>query len=324
MFQFIIYLRAICAVIITNAHYEEIYPISIVANGGLLGDVLFFAISGYCLYNIKTDFVQWYGKRILRIYPEVWIITLIYLVLGFYSAGSILEFVKLMIYPTYYHFVASIMILYIIYYVLICILKKHNQNPAKLLKLYMITILVIYIVVYLVVYDKSFYHIDSVYEPAIRFLFLESMLLGAWFREKGMQVTQKRPPHGWVAVLVCFVLYFASKMVFSRYRIFASYQILNQLLLFLLLFFVFKTFAGLEAEYKKLPKILQTLGKNISTITLEIYLVQYALIPRLNILRFPFNFIIVTVGIWGTAMALHWITDNMIVCVRKAFDRKEG
>ena len=59
MFQFIVYLRAICAMVITNAHYEEIYPVSIIANGGLLGDVLLFSISGYCLYNIKTDFIRW-------------------------------------------------------------------------------------------------------------------------------------------------------------------------------------------------------------------------------------------------------------------------
>lgn len=46
-FIFIIVLRALSALIITNSHYNNIYPLEIIANGGLLGDVLFFAISGF-------------------------------------------------------------------------------------------------------------------------------------------------------------------------------------------------------------------------------------------------------------------------------------
>lgn len=41
-----------------------------------------------------------------------------------------------------------------------------------------------YLLVYTFAYDKSYYHIDTVREPMIRFLFFESMLLGAWFRQK--------------------------------------------------------------------------------------------------------------------------------------------
>ena len=322
MFQFIVYLRAICAVVITNAHYENIYPVSIIANGGLLGDVLFFAISGYCLYNIKTDFVRWYGKRILRIYPGVWIITAIYLLLGFYHAESGAAVGRLMIYPTYYHFVASIMVLYIIYYVLIVISKKY-ENRTRLLEIYMLAVAVLYTVLYIFVYDRSYYHIDSVYEPMIRFLFLESMLLGAWFREKGKKFTEKGHWYDWGAAAVCFVVYFASKLIFSRFEAAAQYQIINQAVLFILLFLLFKAFAGMEQYYQMLPKIFQMLAKNISAITLEIYLVQYALIPRLNIGGFPLNFIIVTGGIWASAMALHYVSDTLKAVVVKAVGRKE-
>lgn len=322
MFQFIVYLRAICAVVITNAHYENIYPVSIIANGGLLGDVLFFAISGYCLYNIKTDFIRWYGKRILRIYPGVWIITAIYLLLGFYHAESGAAVGRLMIYPTYYHFVASIMVLYIIYYVLIVISKKY-ENRTRLLEIYMLAVAVLYTVLYIFVYDRSYYHIDSVYEPMIRFLFLESMLLGAWFREKGKEFTEKGHWYDWGAAAVCFIVYFVSKLIFSRVEAAAQYQIINQAVLFILLFLLFKAFAGIEQYYQKLPKIFQLLAKNISTITLEIYLVQYVLIPRLNIGGFPLNFIFVTGGIWISAMVLHYISDTLIAVAVKAVNRKE-
>ena len=56
MIFFITFLRAFAACIITNSHYTGVYPLEIIANGGLIGNVLFFAVSGYCLANIKTNF----------------------------------------------------------------------------------------------------------------------------------------------------------------------------------------------------------------------------------------------------------------------------
>ena len=308
--------------VITNAHYENIYPISIVANGGLLGDVLFFAISGYCLYHIKTNFIRWYCKRVLRIYPAVWIITVVYLLLGFYRVGSAAEVGRLMIYPTYYHFVASIMVLYIIYYVLVVISKKY-ENRSQLLGIYMLTVASLYFVIYFFAYDRSYYHIDSVYEPMIRFLFLESMLLGAWFREKGKKITEKGHWYDWPAVALCFVVYFVSKLIFGQFEFTVQYQIINQVVLFTLLFLLFKAFAGLEQYYQKLPKMFQKIGENISMIALEIYLVQYALIPRLNIGDFPLNFIIVTGGIWASALVLHYVSDILTKIAVKAVNREE-
>lgn len=85
MIWYVTVLKALAACLITNSHYEGIYPLSIFANGGLLGDVLFFSVSGFCLYNIPKKFLPWYGKRIFRIYPAVWMITILYLLLGFYD-----------------------------------------------------------------------------------------------------------------------------------------------------------------------------------------------------------------------------------------------
>ena len=41
MFHFIVLIRALAAMIITNAHYTGVYPTNLIANGGLLGDVCF-------------------------------------------------------------------------------------------------------------------------------------------------------------------------------------------------------------------------------------------------------------------------------------------
>lgn len=42
MIVFITWLRCLAAMLITNAHYTGIYPTDLIANGGLIGDVLFF------------------------------------------------------------------------------------------------------------------------------------------------------------------------------------------------------------------------------------------------------------------------------------------
>lgn len=46
---FIDLLKALAAVLITNSHLADVWPISAIASGGMLGNVLFFAVSGYCL-----------------------------------------------------------------------------------------------------------------------------------------------------------------------------------------------------------------------------------------------------------------------------------
>ena len=66
----IAWLRILAMILITNSHFGGIYPKSSMAFGGLLGNIIFFAVSGYCLADIKEPFGKWYPKRLLRIYPK--------------------------------------------------------------------------------------------------------------------------------------------------------------------------------------------------------------------------------------------------------------
>ncbi len=90
MVFFITFLRAIAAMIITNSHYTGVYPIDIIANGGLFGDVIFFAVSGFCLFKKGTfrDGPKWYLKRVVRCYVAPVIITAVYLLLGLYEVPN--------------------------------------------------------------------------------------------------------------------------------------------------------------------------------------------------------------------------------------------
>lgn len=303
MIFFITVLRALAACLITNAHYTGVYPTDIIANGGLVGDVLFFAVSGYCLYNIKVSFPKWYGKRIVRCYLPVLLITALYMALGFYSLSEH-SFAWWYIYPTYYHFVASIIILYIPYYIIIKIPQLRKRIP-----LIMLGVFVVYLVVYIFIYDKSYYHIDTVREPMIRFLFMESMLLGAWFRQNDAKIRNQLKWYLPVILVVTVIMYFASKLLFARVEAISALQIINQVLIFVLLYFILRVFAGLDEKLNRFPKIIKNILGYLAQITLEIYVVQYVIIEQLrSVFGFPLNWFLLTATILLAATILHYIT----------------
>ena len=268
--------------------------------GGLLGDVIFFAVSGFCLYNIKDNFINWYKKRIIRIYPKVWIITIIYLLIGFYTFEK-MNIIQYFIYPTYYHFIASIIILYIFYYLIIKI-EVLRQNIPKL----MIGTFIIQLIIYIFFYNKTYYHIDVVREPMIRFLFFEAMLLGTYFRINKEKYMNKNNKINWVILLISMLTYFISKLIFSKIESISILQITNQYILIFTLYYILKCFAGIDYKLEKMPNKLKKIIEYIAKITLEIYLVQYPIIPLLaDKMPFPINWIIITGLILILATLLH-------------------
>lgn len=261
-------------------------------------------------------FYKWYFKRFIRIYIPVWLITIFYLLIGSYNLSSDRNIFWWLIYPTYYHFVASIILLYIPFYFCMrteCI-KKH-------LGTLMLGIFMIAIVLYISLYDKSYYHIDTVREPMIRFLFFESMLLGAWFRHNDINYRNK--PILVPATLSCifFIIYFASKILFSRNSSYSDFQIINQVILFILLYFIFRLFAGLDGRIEQLPVGLKKIIGFIANLTLEVYLVQYVLIEYIRpLFGFPLNWIALTTTIILVAYILHLICRPVLTFLSRQFD----
>ena len=304
---FITFLRALAACLITNSHYTGVYPSDIIANGGLIGDIIFFAVSGYCLYNVRHSFPRWYGKRIVRCYLPVFLITAVYIALGAYSlsSGSVFGY---FVYPTNYHFVASIIVLYIPFFFVmkIDVLKKH-------ILWVMGAVFAAFVIVYFVFYDRSYYHIDAVQEPMIRFLFFESMLLGAFFRQNDKRY---RNDFKWwvpVAFVISCGVYFASKILFSRRSALSGLQILNQLVIFSLLYFAFRLFASLDSALERMPSYAKKIVTYVSEITLEIYVVQFVIIEAIRPhLTFPLNWFAITASILAAATLLHYAVRGIL------------
>lgn len=315
MIFFITVLRALAACIITNSHYVGVYPTDLIANGGLFGDVIFFAVSGFCLTNVKNSFPKWYGKRLVRVFPAVFIISTIYIMLGIHEFQPSLQgVIDSFILPVKYHFVSSIILLYIPFYVVM----KVQKLRANLLKIGGLTALV-WLAIYIFVYDKSYYHIDTVREPMIRFLFFFAMLLGAYFKDNLEKYRNKKSIISWVLLPVLFVMYFASKLIFSRVDSISSLQIVNQIILFALLTVTFRCFMSIDSWLENLPKWIKAVITFISGITLEIYLVQIGIIDKLNLLPFPLNWLLITSVIVLLAFILNKISSIVQKRLVKSF-----
>ena len=313
IFLFIVLMRALAAILITNAHYTGVYPTDMIANGGLLGNVIFFSVSGFCLANTTGSFPKWYLKRFIRIYTPAWIITLIYIVLGAYVIRSGLDVAKFFIWPTHWHFIASIILLYIPLFFVSKYLEMNRKNYCILA----LVVLTLQLGLYFTVYDRSYYHIDTVVEPMIEFLFFQSMLLGLHYRWRcNNNEGELRKPLG--VSLICVggglaIIYFASKLLFVNFTSLSPFQILNQVVLWALLYVLFQICMRLEDRLKKIEcsKVWACI-KFVADRTLEIYLVQFVILEHLKIGPFPFNWLLLTTTIILSATCLRWLSQRVI------------
>ena len=323
MFYFINYLRTIATILITNSHYSNIWPVADLALGCLLGNILFFATSGFCLFNIKENFGKWYLKRIVKIYPVMILFTALTVLIGDYSLASAKDVVRLFLYPTNYIFLVWLMLSYIIFYVVAWLSKKYN----KTLEIALAGVLVTWLLTYFIFVDKSIYHIDDVSKPFILFLYFSSMLIGALFKKYINKFSTTKV----INILLLFVslgIYFGSKIAFSRIPSIVFLQILNQLSILVALYFMFAVFIGLEDGLKKIPNWLNKSVKFIAGITLHIYIVQFVVIRRLEGVVFPLNFLATTAVILVLACIVYYaeffIKKGSLLLVKKIKGKKKN
>ena len=323
MYYFINYLRTIATVLITNSHYSNIWPIADLAAGGLLGNILFFAALGFCLLNIKENFGKWYLKRIVKIYPIMIGFTLLAVLIGDYSLTSWKNAVRLFLYPTNYIFLVWLMLSYIAFYILAWLSKKYD----KTIEISLAVLFGAWILTYFIFVDKSIYQIDNVDKPFILFLYFSSMLIGALFK-KHIDRFKKINATNIILLLVSLIVYFGSKIAFSKIQAIVFWQILNQLSILVVLYFMFAVFIALEDCLKKVPDLINKAVKFVAGITLHIYIVQFVLIRRLEGLIFPVNFLATTVAILALASVIYYaeffIKKGIMLLVGKVKKEKEN
>lgn len=131
-------LRALAIVLIANSHLENLYPFRPLAADGLIGNTLFFLLSGLGLAlsprTGSAPFLQWLRRRLERIYPSVWIAVLVGTV-GLHGAWRHWhpsDAARAFLWPTPYMFIGQILLFYPVFYLL-----KALKSPRMELGLFL-------------------------------------------------------------------------------------------------------------------------------------------------------------------------------------------
>jgi len=115
-------MRAAAALLIANSHLEAFYPRTWLAGDGLLGNTLFYFLSGFGVSvaagSRGRGFLRWYGRRIMRLYPAVILSVLVVQVLlqAQWRTWKPLDYFQAMIFPTTFGYVGHIMLVYALLY----------------------------------------------------------------------------------------------------------------------------------------------------------------------------------------------------------------
>lgn len=125
--------------LVFNSHLEEYHVRPWLAGDGLLGNSMFFVLSGYrislSLANRPASFVPYLKRRLLRIYPAVWLVVLTlgptagWLAPATTPAGAF----HLLVWPTRFTYVMGIVPAYILLYLI------ERMNPRLPVRMFLLT-----------------------------------------------------------------------------------------------------------------------------------------------------------------------------------------
>ncbi|MCR5508150.1 MAG: acyltransferase [Lachnospiraceae bacterium] len=298
-------LKFAAALLITNSHCRDIYPVSWLAIGGGFGNSLFFVISGFLLVKIHLSFGKWYLRRLKRILPATVICLVARILLNpdlrAYLPHDIIAFVKGVLDACW--FVFAILIYYIFYYL---VLVRNNKIRSVMTAI--IIWLAGYIVLYCLVLDRSVFSVElggfawfKVYfyfgimlEGALLRLIYSGLLdrIGLW--------------QAVIAALLGVILWFGEYTVITL-----TGRLLNmQFVIHLgLIIFAFFTVIVLMLTKMQAPRYCRIVADS----TLEIYLVQstFAFIPHL--FGFPVNWLVHFGIAFIGGIMYHYLIDKFSV-----------
>lgn len=306
-------LKCLAALLITNAHLGPFYPehFKFLSFGGALGNSLFFFCSGWSLAGgvMKTDFVHWYLKRATRILIPVWTFMLItYCILvNTYHWNQMLQ--------TPYWFLNAILLFYIPYYFIVKYVPKWILPICASLYLGCI-------IEFELIPHNCWMLEESVNDVYVHYWFYSLiMLLGSYYRLMSKTIitsinSAKRNIINYAAItLISFLIYMGVKY----YIIHITSPNYNfQLFLPILLVVFAVSFYNLSLHlFRVWPSVCNNKVVNFMTsITLEIYVVQFTTSHYLVHLPFPIGLICNIFMILICAKILNLISSHIIKTIQ--------
>ena len=288
----VIILKFVAALLITYSHMGALFPqYKGLVTGGAIGDGLFFFCSGFTLFlGRQGSFPNWYKRRINRIYPTI----IAWALLSAVFFGWTWSVTDLVTTPRYW-FIPCIMVYYAIFYFI------RTYMLDRLGWAFSLTFVVIAASYFFVLdLDSSVMYADVTY---MRIYYFSFMLLGATVAVRKNR-SDAGPKKALLYVLLGLVSYYACMGVYKIDPFFCRFQLLS---LFPLLFAVYWMYRACETSAVQRILNSEKTGPGIyfvSCLTLEIYMVQYALFTDKMNGIFPANIAVTYLAIFAAAYAL--------------------
>lgn len=289
-------IKFIAVIFITNSHFIPLYEDinKSFATLGVHGNALFFFASGYTLTlgkSMSLQFKDWYKKRIQRIWPTF----IIWTIFSSLIFSNEITWENILLAKGYW-FIQCIMISYIFLYYI-------QRYQKKYISTYLI-ISILLTSLCLVIMDKVQ---GSIYHSSLHYIcYFPSMMLGLYIGNHNKPICK----YGLIKTILYFLLYFIiMKVGKGKTDILYYTQIIAIIPLNMFIYYLYVWLSSLNinkfAETNKLWKPIYW----ISSMSLEIYVVQFSVITnRFNDL-FPLSILIVFILISFTAFCLRIFTN---------------
>ncbi len=286
--NFIIVLKAIACLLITNSHCKDIYPIPYFALGGSFGNAAFFLVSGYCLADINLSFGKWYQRRMKRIIPSVAVIILLD-VIFVQGIGTVVSksFVEICIfYINQYWFVFAILLWYIIFYIVF-----YKESVLKV-KEWMMIYFAGYMIFYIFGVDKTRFSIELGGFCFFKaYFYLGIMLTGGILRFNYDDIKEKvrnRKRTLCCTMALMFLLWAVTWGSINIMHIAFSIQFLVHIWVAGFVIALFCLTESCMEQRQSISKLTDLISESV----LEIYLVQMTFKKYVMSFEFPINFVL--------------------------------
>lgn len=274
-------IKFIAVIFITNSHYMPLYEEvnSSLATLGVHGNALFFFSSGLAITlskNISNSFIYWYKLRIKRIWPTF----IIWSIISSFYFNVPITWENIVLAKGYW-FIQCIMISYIaLFYIL------HYQK--RFIKTYLTISIIITIIIFFFI-DKSN---GSIFHSELHWIcYFPSMILGVYMGSGNFKTNIK---YNIIKILFFFILYFLIMKIGKGRNDYLYYtQIFALLPLNLFVYYMFIFLSNINWGKLVNKKQIWYPIYLISSLSLEIYVVQFKIITNEFNFLFPFNTIIV-------------------------------
>lgn len=309
-----ILVRCLAALFIANSHLTDYYAIPQLAGDGLLGNSLFFLLSGYGLakgdQHNRRPARDWFSRRLRKIYPSVMIVLAATAIVDFrsLSINRLMDVPMQIIWPPQYPFIKQITTFYLIYF--LWSRTRFSRWPLALC----LCLVPFYAAGWLNDVPEQRTHILH------WFFYFQVMMLGVVVARYRLNERKVRSKVVWTGFVVSSLAYLGVKFVLSRCGLAVEYVSVLHLLVLPVMYFMLLISAETRVTgWLRRGGPLSQFVAWLAGVTLEVYLVHYPVLENRHILAapMPLNLIL----FWILTFALTWLVASLRGWLLKRFDR---